>query len=861
MLDFGKLKRLRGKGFKELRTRGLQAFHALRERHGWSDRCRLLPDDSFFKLVASDPSAPPLRDRDALLDAFNSRRDRFFSSFNDIQTTQTVLRGILSEVEWSTLLDQADRICEGSFDLLGLKNLTFGNPIDWHTDPISGRRAPIKHWSKIDYLDPSVAGDKKVIWELNRQQHLLVLGRAYVQTGNERYALGCASLLESWMDANPPKAGINWSSSLEVAFRAISWLWALHFLRGSRWLSPALFIRASKYIYIHAAHLETYLSTYFSPNTHLTGEALGLFYIGTALPQFRRAGHWQKIGRRLLCDELSRQVRPDGVYFEQSTYYQRYTTDIYLHFAILSRVIGSPVEGLEPQLGALLDFLMHVTRPDGTTPFIGDDDGGQLALLDTSPINDFRSTLATGAALLGRGDYKYVAGRSRAPEATLWLLGEAGVERFAQLAPWPPKSESRAFPDGGFYTMRDGWDNTSNFLVFDCGPHGALNCGHSHADELSFELAARGQLVMMDPGTYTYTGSPEARNHFRGSRSHNAVMLDGEASSIPGGPFNWLSAAQSLATGWKTTHRFDYCSGRHDGYLRLPAPAIVSREILFLKGDYWVVRDIIDSTGGHKHTTRFHFSPGSDLTVGKAALEASGTCATEAIEVTCGHRSGFVLKIYAPRLDGAWHIEEDWTSEAYGQRVRAPVAVRTGESTGHKDLITFFVPAAISGQAPENSHPDYTAAECALITEETNVAEGRVFRLQSKSRQDLLAIRHGDGSVASSAIITSCEWTWLRFGPEGCLRELVLLGGGKVEYQGRLILDCSAGRASYCCVKVDSEMLYVDTDAEILDIHTFGARKIQVGKWIADIEEFGLIRLQVTKSDGGAEHHLSEHEL
>ena len=74
---------------------------------------------------------------------------------------------------------------------------------------------------------------------------------------------------------------------------------------------------------------------------------------------------------------------------------------------------------------ALLDHLMHITRPDGTTPFFGDDDGGRLVMFDERAANDFRAALSTGAALFGRADYKHVAGE--AAEETLWLLGVAGV--------------------------------------------------------------------------------------------------------------------------------------------------------------------------------------------------------------------------------------------------------------------------------------------------------------------------------------------------------------------------------------------------------------------------------------------------
>ena len=43
-------------------------------------------------------------------------------------------------------------------------------------DPVLGPRAA-EFWSTVPYLDPS-SGDHKIIWELNRHQHLLVLGRA-----------------------------------------------------------------------------------------------------------------------------------------------------------------------------------------------------------------------------------------------------------------------------------------------------------------------------------------------------------------------------------------------------------------------------------------------------------------------------------------------------------------------------------------------------------------------------------------------------------------------------------------------------------------------------------------------------------
>src|SRR5437867_3291523 len=87
------------------------------------------------------------------------------------------------------LVASAEQICQGRFNLLGYRGLEFGDPVDWHLDPTSGRRTPLLHWSWIDPLDSAVVGDCKVVWELNRHQWLVTLGQAYRLTGDERYAV------------------------------------------------------------------------------------------------------------------------------------------------------------------------------------------------------------------------------------------------------------------------------------------------------------------------------------------------------------------------------------------------------------------------------------------------------------------------------------------------------------------------------------------------------------------------------------------------------------------------------------------------------------------------------------------------
>src|SRR6185369_5168010 len=140
------------------------------------------------------------------------------------------------------LLAAAHRFVEGRFDLLGYVELDFGGPggpIDWHLDPVSGRKAPLRHWSRIDPLDADI-GDPKVIWELNRHQWMVTLAQAHRLTGDDAFAQAAVAGIRSWIPANPAGRGINWTSSLEVALRLISWCWTLRLLDGARPLTPGL---------------------------------------------------------------------------------------------------------------------------------------------------------------------------------------------------------------------------------------------------------------------------------------------------------------------------------------------------------------------------------------------------------------------------------------------------------------------------------------------------------------------------------------------------------------------------------------------------------------------------------------------
>ena len=81
----------------------------------------------------------------------------------------------------------------------------------------------------------------------------------------------------------------------------MSWIWALHFLVGTKAHSDETWI-VDMLVALDRQlnHIEQNLSVYFSPNTHLTGEALALYVAGVALPELSGSPRWAETGRAIL---------------------------------------------------------------------------------------------------------------------------------------------------------------------------------------------------------------------------------------------------------------------------------------------------------------------------------------------------------------------------------------------------------------------------------------------------------------------------------------------------------------------------------------------------------------------------------
>jgi len=618
----------------------------------------------------------------------SGQQPRFFFSPDAVPGLCAKLRQLFPETA-EQIVERAERICEHRFDLLGFDAVDYGAEIDWHCDRIHGKRAPRKPWFRVKYLDFAEVGDSKVTWELNRHQHLVTLAKAFRLSGDQKFAAELFHQWGHWHAENPYPMGINWASSLEVAFRSLSWLWVYFLLADSPVMSAGFRAAWIRRLAVSGRHIDCYLSTYFSPNTHLLGEAVALFFIGTLCPEIPAARRWQQRGWQIVRQEAARQVHGDGLHFEQSLYYHVYALDFFLHAAVLASVnhIPAPVEfdrTLERMLAAL-----SVLARGGIVPQLGDDDGGRLFDPARNRRTHLLDPLATGAVLFGRGDFKMLAGGPR--EETLWLLGEAGLEEFERLPLAEPTRNSVAFPVSGLYVMTG--NHPERQLVVEAGPQGAHTAGHGHADALSLTASSGGRDLLIDSGTFEYVGADGERNCFRGTKAHNTLMVANQDQAEPKGPFGWGGLPKVEAEGWIVGQTFDLFAGCHDGYSRLPNAVVHRRFVFSLKSGFWLVRDQALGFGEYQLDLRWHLAPGLNPVGGEQDVFLSG-----------GHGLRFVT------VEGSgWteSVEDQPNSPVYGKKENHNVLHFATKAQLPTEFVTLMVPTA------DASHPEHTLTRIA----------------------------------------------------------------------------------------------------------------------------------------------------
>jgi hypothetical protein len=171
-----------------------------------------------------------------------------------------------------------------------------------------------------------------------------------------------------------------------------------------------------------------------------------------------------------------------------------------------------------------------------------------------------------------------------------------------------PTATIKGFPDAGIGIMRSGYDPKAHFLAFRAGPAGIT---HVHEDALSLEVVAHGVPCLIDPGITSYAPGPMIE-YYRSAAAHNMLLLDGK------GPLrSRLSSQERTQSARDKFVCFNHgdingMTGTCNDYRDESGAGFqITRTVLFISNQYWVVRDTAIGTGVHTLTACWQFFPGN----------------------------------------------------------------------------------------------------------------------------------------------------------------------------------------------------------------------------------------------------------
>ena len=411
-----------------------------------------------------------------------------------------------------------------------------------------------------------------------RVPHFPHLARAYVETGDEKYAKAMVrdirSFSRAWSieEAKPLGApfirggktigdGNPWGYAI-IGSRARRWLTCLNHLRRSPSLDDDTIVLAVRRL------VEDML--WAAPQINKKRRAHNLWFamlqyelaMAEALPEFKAAATWKKGACEGLKYYLNSAFYPDGACRELTMAYS--VSVVQQVNGVLAVLAASPEYEPLRRIGRQATrFHIALVRPtDQRLPAYGD-------------LNPVSSTKLLGAAEgygIGWARHVLTAGREGEPPPFL---------------SFPPKGEEAW---GGLYAMRDGWRKEDWALFVDGGPWGT---SHQHCDKLSIEVLAHGAQFIVDPGSNSYhdTDPKSFRVNMSYGFQHSTLTINGvDQGALP------KEASRPLGNRWEPGEHVDIFEGEYD-FRDVDVPVLHRRRIVFVKGSGWLVEDVLTGEG------------------------------------------------------------------------------------------------------------------------------------------------------------------------------------------------------------------------------------------------------------------------
>ncbi len=461
--------------------------------------------------------------------------------------------------------------------------------------------------------------DTNYISAVGSQWFMNALGRAYLLTGDEKYARTFAWLFESWYDHVPEIRRFACGIGIDPVFRAYYpgirariLVENAYAMAQSPALTPEIHVKIMKHLLGCASWLAAH-ETRYRPGNQQVGAVVGLGAIGMVFPEFKHAEAWTAKAQNLMRQHLAKDFYPDGGHMELCTQYHKTVLRDVGYVALIAEANGRPFlsgDDVRAEAEKAYGWLATIVTPTGHTPPL------HSAVFAT----DYAVHLMIAARMFRRPDMLWLAqrfwqrGRAPSQKAPFGLANYLVCElldptEMGGMQAQPPAHRSAHLATSGFVIMRSGWRPDDDYLAFQ---YGWSNSGHAYPAALSFLLMLDGELIATHPGSPLSYRHPAYR-YCHSTAAHNVVTIDlantkGTGRFAPGGK---LLSHANLDGAW-------YVRATQDGY----QPAFGTgheRRILAIKDGPVLVLDRLTGAAGHKAIWSLHapleVSVGEDRTI------------------------------------------------------------------------------------------------------------------------------------------------------------------------------------------------------------------------------------------------------
>lgn len=486
-------------------------------------------------------------------------KDKFFSLPSRVKTPAAT-EGLKNSAQKALLHEMSS--CGTAYKFMG--------KVDWYSN-----HAPLQY--------------KEWTWQLSRHSELVTLARAYRAFGDEKYAYGCAELIESWINQAvrpslpcPSGATLCWRT-IECGIRmGLMWPEILHTFIGTKAFTDDVLINFFKSCYEHS---ESMLNR-FTTGNWLIHELNGLAQNGIFYTFFKDSESWFDIAFGKLEKELrTEQINDDGFQFELSPGYHGVVITHCMEIIDIAEEYGKTVpKSIFEVLDRMLMVYVKLMQASGRAPHCNDGGGGIVS----DSICRFGKHFP---------ENKYFK----------WFLskGSEGVK---------PSFGSVMLENCGLITLRDKWDGEAS-AFFDAGLFGKA---HQHEDKLNLVISNKEKAVVCESNTYAYDTS-EYRKYCLDSRGHNVILVNGRSQNRRA-TVKWdrsMLTGRVEGTFLKTTERCDYAEGIYSEAFGEDKvyPATHKRSVIMLKTPkvglpVFVVCDQLTSENENTYQALWHIDTG-----------------------------------------------------------------------------------------------------------------------------------------------------------------------------------------------------------------------------------------------------------